>query len=278
MEWIRPKKRYSGFCNENFLLVFGYTVIPMKKSAIYFLLAAALIFSACATPEKKLATLRSFDKANAFYANGKFDPALKRYQSILDESPDSPFRIHALLGVADSYFMQKEYYLAVPMYQRFIELYPLDDRTPHAAFYEGMSYYFDLFKMERDQTNAENGLKAFKKFTAEYPNHAATPFAKEKTAELEERLAENLYLIAEFYYGIDAFGACIGRVDDLLMKYPGSRFIPGALLLKGKAYGEEEAFKKAEKVFAYVSTEYRGTPEGNSAKNELKNLPAYSGK
>ena len=244
----------------------------MRKSAIYVLLVAALILSACATKEKKMETLKSFNKANQFYAKGKFDPALKRYQSILDAEPDSPFRIHALLGVADSYFMQKEYYLAVPMYQRFIELYPLDDRTPHAAFYEGMSYYFDLFKIERDQTNAENGLKAFKKFAAEYPNHAAASFAKEKITELEERLAENVYLIAKFYYGIDAFGACIGRVDDLLMQYPGSRFIPGGLLLKGKSYAEEEAFNKAEKVFAYVSTEYPGTSEANSAKNELKKL------
>lgn len=249
----------------------------MRKSAVYFLLVAALILSACATKEKKLETLKSFNKANTFFAKGKFDPALKRYQSILDESPDSPFRIHALLGVADSYFMQKEFYLAVPMYQRFIELYPLDERTEHAVFYEGMSYYNDLFKIERDQTNAENGLKAFQKFAAEYPNHPATPFAKEKVAELKERLAENLYLIAEFYYGIDAFGACIGRVDDLLMQFPGSRFIPGALLLKGKSYAKEEAFTKAKKVFAYVSTEYPKTSEGSSAKNELKNLQSAPG-
>ena len=244
----------------------------MRKFVTAVLLLAAVFLSACATPEKKLETLKSFNKANLFFAKGKFEPALKRYQSILDAEPDSPFRIHALLGVADSYFMQKEYYLAVPMYQRFIELYPLDDRTSHALFYEGMSYYLDLFKMERDQTNAEYGLEAFKKFAAGYPNHAAAPFAKKKISELEGRLAENLYLIAEFYHRIDAFGACIGRVDDLLLKYPGSRFVPSALLLKGKSYVEEEAFEKAGKVFAYVASEYPGTDEGNSAKSELRKL------
>ncbi|MFQ5431249.1 MAG: outer membrane protein assembly factor BamD [Nitrospinota bacterium] len=244
----------------------------MRKNKASVVLLAALILSACATPEKKLETLKSFNKANLFYAKGKYDPAQKRYQSLLDAEPDSPFRIHALLGVADSYFMQKEYYLAVPMYQRFIELYPLDDRTPHAAFYEGMSYYLDLFKMERDQTNAREGLKAFKKFVTTYPNHAAVPFAREKIIELEERLAKTVYLIAKFYYGIDAFGACIGRVDDLLLEYPNSRFVPDALLLKGMSYVEEEAFKKAEEVFAQVSSEYPETSAGNSAKSKLKKL------
>lgn len=246
----------------------------MKKSANLVLLLAALVLSACATPEKRLETLKSFNKANLSYAKGKFEPAKKRYQNILDAEPDSPFRVHAMLGVADSYFMEKEYYLAVPMYQRFIELYPLDDRTPHAAFYEGMAYYLDIFKMERDQTNTENASKAFKKFIAAYPNHAAVPFAKEKIIELEERLAESMYLIAKFYYGVDAFAACIGRVDDLLLEHPGSRFVPAALLLKGMSYAEEESFKKAREIFAYVSSEYPGTPEGNSAKNELKKLPA----
>jgi outer membrane protein assembly factor BamD len=245
----------------------------MKKVfAGFFVLIAAAILSACATDEKEVATLKSFNQANYFFTKGKYEPAQKKYQKILDEEPDSPFRIHALLGVADSYYMEKEYYLAIPMYQRFIELYPMDERTPHALFYEGMSYYLDMFKMQRDQTNTRNALKEFKKFAASYHDHPAAGFAKKKIVEIEERLAESLYLIAEFYHRIDAFGACIGRADELLEKYPGSRFASGALLLKAKSYMEEQAFEKAKTVFARISREYPGTDEGNAAASEFKKL------
>ena len=265
----KPKRISSGSA------VIGYTGLLMRKVITAVLALAVFSFlPSCATKDKETLMLKRFDKANHFFTKGKYEPAQKRYQKILDEDPDSPFRIHALLGVADSYYMEKEYYLAVPMYQRFVELYPMDERTPHALFYEGMSYHLDTFKMERDQTNARKALEAFKRFATNYPDHPAAGFTKEKIAGIEDRLAESLFLIAKFYFRIDSFGACIGRIDDLISLHPNSRFTSPALLLKAKAYMEEEAFEKAKTVFAHVSSNYPGTADGKAASIELTKLKA----
>lgn len=230
-----------------------------------------LLFAAgCTSLDKKMEIKIAFKEANEYYTKGKFDASEKRYQKVLDEAPDSPYRIHALLGVADSYYMEKEYELASAMYQRFVELYPLDPKTPHAMFYEGMSYFQDMLKVKRDQSNTETAMEAYGRFIKRYAEHPATPYAIEKTAFLNDRLAEKIFITAEFFYQTDAFIACIGRVDELLEKYPETRFKPKALLLKGKAYLAEEAFAKSVKVFLQITKEFPDTPEGRKALLELQ--------
>ncbi len=244
----------------------------MDKAVLRFFAVAVVVLAGCSTPEGKKAMLTTFNNANYYFAKGKYEPSQKEYQKILDEFPDSRFRVHALLGVADSYYMMNEYYLAVPMYRRFIELYPLDPKTGHALFYEGMGYYRDMTDVERDQSSAEKSLEVFKTFLDKNPNHPAAGFVKEKTAMLKGRLEEKILTIAEFYYRIGAFGSCIGRVDDLLLEYPDTRLRLRALLLKGKAYFEEEAFLKARAAFAQVIEEFPDSEEGREAAVKLESL------
>ncbi len=250
----------------------------MGKYVLRFFILPLIMLAACSTTEGTKETkatkamLTTFNNANYYFAKGKYEPAKKEYQKILDEFPDSLFRIHALLGVADSYYMMKEYYLAVPMYRRFRELYPLDQKTGHAFFYEGMGYYRDIVDVEKDQSSTRKSLEVFTAFLNKNPNHTATDFVKEKIAILSGRIEEKILTIAEFYYRIDAFGSCIGRVDDLLLEYPDTHLKPSALLLKGNAYFEEEAFLKAKAAFAQVVEEFPDTEEGREAAVRLRNL------
>lgn len=236
------------------------------------LLICGAILSGCATTDKQILANESFDEANYYFAKGKYEFAQKKYQEILDEFPDSPLRLHALLGSADSYYMQGDFYLAAPVYKRFQELYPLDERTPHALFYEGMSYYRDIKDIPRDQSATEETIEAFTNFVMKYPGHPAHGFAKEKLGSLEELLAQKQMYIIEFYFRIDAFGSCIRRVDEFVAIFPSSKLVPRALLLKGKSYQNEEAFAKAKKVFEDLVASYGDTDSALEAKTELKKM------
>lgn len=249
----------------------------MKKKMVLGLAALMAVagLSACATRDSEKAMLIAFNDANYYFSKGKFDQSQISYQSILDEHPDSPYRIHALLGVADSYYMLKDFSLSIPMYERFVELYPLDPMTNHALFYQGMSYFQDLLEVKRDQTNAVEALDTFGLFLKRYPEHPAGEFAREKIELMNDRLAEKELYLAKFYFGIGAFGSCIGRVDDLLEKYPDTRFKPKALLLKASSYREEEAFKKAKATYAQITSEFPETPHAAEATQELTKLKAF---
>lgn len=245
----------------------------MRKSILILSTITILMaLSACATTSQKRKELELYNDANLYFTKGKYETSRNHYQNLLDKYPDSPFRVRALLGVADSYYLGKEYFLAEPMYERFIELYPLDALTPHALFYKGMSYHQDIKKVPRDQTYTKNTMDTFKEFLFKYPNHPAGEFTRQKIAALDDLLAQKEFYILAFYYKINAFGSCISLVDDFVAVHPDTRYVPEALLIKGKSYKEEEAFEKARYVFERIVEEYGGTPAGKDAKTEIKAL------
>lgn len=234
--------------------------------------SACLLITACASDERKR-DIEFFDDGNGYFTNEKFDPSQKAYQRLLDESPDSPFRVHALLGSADAYYLQGEYIASAPIYARFVELYPQDDLTAQALFYEGMSYYKDMVPLKKDQTNAGKALDIFVEFVRKYPMHFATPFALEKITLLNDRLAQKEFEVALFYFNTTGYISCIGRVDYLLEKWPDSRFKADALLLKGKSYRAEEAYDKGNAVLRQVAADFPATSAGIEAATILKANP-----
>lgn len=227
-------------------------------------MGACLLITACASDEHKR-DMEFFDDGNAFFTKEKFDPSQKSYQRLLDESPDSPFRVHALLGSADAYYLEGEYIASAPIYARFVELYPQDDLTSQALFYEGMSYYKDMVPLKKDQTSAEKALNIFVEFVRKYPMHFATPFALDKITTLNDRLAEKEFEVALFYFNTTAYISCISRADQLLEKWPDSRFKADALLLKGKSYLAEEAYDKGKAVLRQVAADFPATNAGKEA-------------
>jgi outer membrane protein assembly factor BamD len=238
------------------------------------LVLATLLTQSCASlPEpEKSGPVANFDDANLYFAQGKYDAAQRYYTKILDEAPDSPYRVHALLGSADSYYMQGDYIVSAPLYARFVELYPLDDRTPDALFYGGMSYFKDMVKVTKDQGSTRKALDLFVKFSEKYPGNPAEPFAKEKISFLTDRLAEKMFTVAKFYFDLNAYGSCVGRVDDLLEKYPDTRFKGEALVMKAKSYAGEEAYEKAKKTYERIVSELSGTEFAKRAQSELNAL------
>ena len=242
----------------------------MVKKLLAF--AAVAVLAGCATPDAQQTALVNFEEANRVFTKGKWDGAEKLYHKIMDEAPDSPYRLHALLGVADSYYMQEDFISSAPMYARYVELYPMDERAQHALFYEGMSYFHDIVAVKKDQGSAKKALDRFSLFVEKYPNHPATPFAREKIVFLDDRLAEKLFTIAEYYYSTAGYGPCINRVDELLEKYPKTRFRGEALMIKARSYAAEEAYEKAKTVFLQAAFEFVGTEVGRDAAAELKEL------
>ncbi len=255
------------------LVITGY--MEVNYSAMKWMIAAVsvcLLISACASEEHKR-EMEYFDDGNAYFAKDKFDPSQKSYQKLLDESPDSPFRIHSLLGSADAYYLEGEYIASAPVYARFVELYPQDELTPHALFYEAMSYYRDMVALKKDQTNAGKALEIFTEFARKYPMHFATPFVLDKITSLNDRLAEKEFEVALFYFKTTAYISCISRVNYLLEKWPHTRFKADALMLKGKSYLAEEAFDKGNAVLRQLVADFPTTGAGIEAATLLAAKP-----
>jgi len=230
----------------------------------------------CATHGIQNRELELINDGNYQFSKGKYDLSRRRYQAILDSFPDSQFRIHALIGAADSYYMQGDYYLAEPAYQKFSELYPLSPETPRADFYLALSYFHETLKVPQDHTNTESADDAFRKFIAKYPDHPAVPTAEEKIRHLDDLLAKKELYIIEFYFRTDHFMSSIRRIDEFIANHPDTPYVPKALLIKGRSYMEEEAFEKARKTFEELVKKYGDSEAAKQAKQELMKLKSIN--
>ena len=235
----------------------------MKKEVSTFLMALMLTGAACAEIDIRAKEGVSVNRGNSLYALGRYSQAVLVYRKVVEESPDSPHRKATLLALADSLYMDEEYFEATLYYERFLELYPLDPLTPRAAFYLAMCSYSNSFIAERDQTNTERAIDTFKVFIEFYPDSPLTPTARKYKREMEARLAESELNIARFYHKIDRNMSAIRRLQGYLEKHPDSGNVPEALYLLGDCFYKEGAEVKAASIFSVLLDQY---PESEFAR------------
>ena len=236
----------------------------MKKAVSSFLVALMIMAgSACVAIDIKENETLSVDRANDYFARGRYSQASLIYRKAVEEKPDSPHRKATLLGLADSLYLDEEYFEATLYYERFIELYPLDPLTPRAAFYLAMCSYSNSFIAERDQTNSGKAIDTFKVFIDFYPNSPLTPTAKRFKREMENKLTESEMKIARFYHRVDRNTSAVRRLQEYLEKHPKSGNAPEALYLLGDCFYREGAEEKAATIFSIIMEKY---PESEFAR------------
>jgi outer membrane protein assembly factor BamD len=216
------------------------------------------------------------DSANNLYARERFTEAEEKYRRIIDEFPDSSYRKLSILGLADSLYKQKEFFEAALFYERFKELYPLDQHTPRARFYLAMSHYNDTTTSDRDQSSAHKAVGLFGDFIKTYPNNPLAPYARDKKSELISLMAESEMEIIRFYYKINKNQSAIMRIWDFLENTPGAKQAPEALFILGESYMREQSFKKAAQTYMeimekYPDSEYSQRAAVRAKKLQLKN-------
>lgn len=240
----------------------------MKRGVLSLGLMVVLMGSACAEFESAPETdEKSLDRANNYYARGRYLQASRIYRRTVEESPDSPYRKMALLSLADSLYKNQEYFEAPLYYERFIELYPLDPTTPRAVFYLAMCYYHDSFSAVRDQTNTRRAIRAFDGFVEVYPENKLTPFAKRYKREMQKKLATSELEVARFYHRLNKNVSAIRRLQEYLEKHPNGSNVPEALYLLGDCYYHEGAHKKAATIFTILFSKY---PDSEFAEKATK--------
>lgn len=196
------------------------------------------------------------NQANNYYARERFTQAVTVYRKAIDESPDSPYRRQALVGLADALYKDQQYFEAVVYYERFAELYPLDPLTPRALFYMGVCFYEDSLDAERDQTNTDKAIHHFSVFLESYPQSKYAPFAKRFKEEMEARRIQSRIEVAAFYLRMDQNISAIRRTRDFLTLHPGAPQEPQAFFILATAYYREEAFDKAAQVYTILLDRY----------------------
>ncbi len=235
-------------------------------------LMVALLVSGCITESG-----RTDDPPEVLLAKGKrlikkkkWDKAQDAFLQILEDYPDSPERIPALLLLSDTYYADEQYEEAKFNYQKFTELYPANRKVEHAHFYKAMSDFMTIDIASRDQTATTNALELFEKLLEDFPNGRYKEAAKKKAQECQTNLAENLFFIGKYYFRSGSYQSAIKRFDNLLAQYPGQQFNDEAMYLLAESYFQEENYSKAGESFRKFLKQYPKSEFAREARLRLR--------
>ncbi|MGH7885981.1 MAG: outer membrane protein assembly factor BamD [Thermodesulfobacteriota bacterium] len=166
------------------------------------------------------------------FSGTNFDKLFENLKEIQIRYTFSPYATLAEVRTGDAYFKQEEYSLAVSEYTEFIKLHPTHSEIEHATYYIAESYYLLRRGKDRDYGKPILAIEWFTKFIQQFPDSTErVEEAKKKIIECRNILAKREIYIGKFYQKRKNYEAAIKRYNNVLEKYPDTRYNNEALEL-----------------------------------------------
>ena len=247
----------------------------MKLKKIGIILAFALICTGCSLSKASILSffgkdepVRStpeglYSRGTAEYQNGSYKKARGYYVRLKEEYPLHELSILAELGIADSFYSDKEYAEAELAYRDFTSLYPTNENVPYAFYQLGMCHYVQIGAVDRDQTETIKARREFERLVASFPQSKFSILAEKMIRECKAKLAEHEFYIGNFYFKQKNYEAALKRFEGIARNYAGV-----GMDLKVESYIAETKARLAEEEKAKKLKE-----EKEKAKAKKKEAP-----
>jgi outer membrane protein assembly factor BamD len=182
-----------------------------------------------------------YSLGTAEYQNGSYKKARGFYVRLKEEYPLHELSILAELGIADSFYSDKEYVEAEIAYRDFTTFYPTNENVPYAFYQVGMCHYVQIGAIDRDQTETIKARREFEKLVARFPQSKFSILAEKMIRECKSKFAEHEFYVGNFYFKQEKYDAALKRFEAIARDYAGV-----GLDLKVEAYIAETKARLAE--------------------------------
>ncbi len=248
----------------------------MKRLGIIFIIFTFILITGCKS--KKDITLEPDDLGSdkTIYERakklGKRDAEKSRllYKEILQVYPDSIYARKAKIGIADSYFKQKDsssLLIAASEYQEFVNLYPNSPDSIYAKFQIGRCYEKQSKSAGRDQTNTKLAIKAYESLQKMYPGTEESDKATAILKKLKKRLAFHYFGIAMSNFRLRAYKGAVNRFKQVIDDYPDFEKMDKLYYFTGSSYFK---MKKKESAISFFQKIINSFPKSKYVKGSKK--------
>ncbi|KQC06872.1 MAG: hypothetical protein APR62_07395 [Smithella sp. SDB] len=196
-------------------------------NTVLLILLLALICNGCALLEifgkherTRQTPERLYSNASVEFNAGHYKKAREYFMRLKEEYPLHDLAILAEIGIADSFYSDKEYVDAENAYSDFISLHPINENIPYCIFQLGMCHYNQIGDIDRDQTETILANKEWEKLVARYPESKFSAMAEKLIRECKQKLAEHEFYVAKFYLRQKKYHAALSRFEELTRAYP----------------------------------------------------------
>ncbi len=198
----------------------------MRKSKIGIIYFTLIIISigiivSCAgkKPVEKLSLEERYKRGQEFLEKKKYFNAQQEFQIIVLSGSHTEWGDDAQFYLAESYFRNKEYILAISEYERLTRTMKYSPYVEKCRWRICEAYVAKSPNYYHDQSNTNKALQKLQEFIEEYPDSEFRDKANEQIRELRNKLAEKIFETALLYIKLHAYDSAIVAFKDLLGQY-----------------------------------------------------------
>ena len=219
----------------------------MKRSVAVF----ALVLAACSGSDKYDPTAtwsaeKLYTEAKDALGDGKYDQAIKYFESLEARYPYGRYAQQAILEGAYASYRTGETATAIAACDRFIRTYPNHPSVDYAYYLKGLVYFredqgligyvYELDLSEREPKAMRESFAAFNELVTKFPESRYAADSLDRMRYLTNALATYDVKVGEYYYSREAYIAAANRAQSVLVTYPRTQANERALVLLIKSY------------------------------------------
>ncbi|MDA0986304.1 MAG: outer membrane protein assembly factor BamD [Bacteroidetes bacterium] len=213
----------------------------MKKQIIFLTL---LIFGCSTTDLTKIETADElFKKAKKEYTDENYLDAIETFKELLLRFPANTIADDAQFYLAECRYKRAEYVLAASEYDYLIKTMPSSNFVDYANYKKAISYWKMSPIYPLDQKYTVLAIDELQNFVETTKLANLKSDAEKRILQLNDKLAKKIYESSLIYYKMHYYRSAITYCDLLTEKYPDSKYINYALLVKAKSFFEREKSK-----------------------------------
>jgi len=205
------------------------------------------------------------------YQNSNYKKAREYFMRVREEYPLHNLAILADMGIADSYFIDKDYMEAESAYNDFINLHPTNENVPYAIYQVGICHYNKIEAIDRDQTETLKARKEFEKLIVRYPESKFATSAEKVLRECKQKQAEHEFYIGKFYFTQKKYQAALTRLEKIARDFAniGLDYKVEYLISETKIkIAEEEKLKKDQEAKEKAKEEKKAKEKQKTAQKQ----------
>ncbi len=193
-----------------------------------------------------------YESARQKFEKRKYRDAVGEFKLLFFNCPGAPMIDTAQYFLAVSYFNQQDYPTAAGEFRKLLNSFPTSEFADDALFMLGLSDYKQSPKAELDQTYTHQALEHLEDFSEIYPASPLLPEVEKYIRACRDKLAEKAFKNGKTYLRLKYFQAARTYFQEVLEKYPQSKWAAQAQFLIAESYRlanqEGEALAEYQKV------------------------------
>lgn len=196
--------------------------VSMIKIVYYAVILMSLgIIVNCAgkKPVEKLPLEERFKRGQEYLEKKKYYNAQQEFQIVVLSGSHTEWGDDAQFYLAESYFKNKEFILAITEYERLTRKMKFSPYVEKSRWRICEAYVAESPSYYHDQSNTHKALQKLQEFIDEYPDSEFRAEANKTIRDLRNKLAEKIFESALLYIKLHAYDSAIVAFKDLLSQY-----------------------------------------------------------